>query len=182
MPKYSVQIVPWKNALPYCSVLPFSNTKNATVILWFTYACCPKHWQDRFGKKNLKHVTAQGGKNGKNLAGHRLKPDRNPSKSLSGIFYFKSVLFFVFFKNFFTFFLKKIKRWRTEMLIFHFCLMPLCKGKFVCLFLHYILGTQPTAHNEITKTLDLSRILTGEEGLKEKRMNQNDTNSSHSGQ
>lgn len=68
------------------------------------------------------------------------------------------------------------------MLIFHFCLMPLCKGKFVCLFLHYILGTQPTAHNEITKTLDLSRILTGEEGLKEKRMNQNDTNSSHSGQ
>lgn len=67
------------------------------------------------------------------------------------------------------------------MLIFHFCFMPLCKGKFVCLFLHYILGTQPTAHNEITKTLDL-RILTGEEGLKEKRKNQNDTNSSHSGQ
>lgn len=96
MPKYSVQIVPWKNALPYCSVLPFSNTKNATVILWFTYACCPKHWQDRFGKKNLKHVTAQGGeKNGKNLAGHRLKPDRNPSKSLSEIFYFKVVFFFL---------------------------------------------------------------------------------------
>lgn len=107
MPKYSVQIVPWKNALPYCSVLPFSNTKNATVILWFTYACCPKHWQDRFGKKNLKHVTAQGGKNGKNLAGHRLKPDRNPSKSLSGIFFFKSVLFFVFFLKLLYLLLKK---------------------------------------------------------------------------
>lgn len=109
MPKYSVQIVPWKNALPYCSVLPFSNTKNATVILWFTYACCPKHWQDRFGKKNLKHVTAQGGKNGKNLAGHRLKPDRNPSKSLSGIFYFKSVLFFVFLKLLYLLLKKKSK-------------------------------------------------------------------------
>lgn len=139
MPKYSVQIVPWKNALPYCSVLPFSNTKNATVFLWFTYTCCPKHWHDRFGKNNLKHVTAQGGKNGKNLAGHRLKPDRNQKTK------------------------SKIKRWRTEMLIFHFCFMPLCKGKFVCLFLHYILGTQPTAHNEITKTLDLSRILIGGE-------------------
>lgn len=46
------------------------------------------------GKKNLKHVTAQGGKNGKNLAGHRLKPDRDPSKSLSEIFYFKVVFFF----------------------------------------------------------------------------------------
>lgn len=69
------------------------------------------------------------------------------------------------------------------MLIFHFCFMPFCKGKFVCLFLHYILGTQPTARNEITKTLDLSRILTGgEEGLEEKRKNQNGTNSSHSGQ
>lgn len=111
------------------------------------------------GKNNLKHVTAQGGKNGKNLAGHRLKPDRNQKTK------------------------SKIKRWRTEMLIFHFCFMPLCKGKFVCLFLHYILGTQPTAHNEITKTLDLSRILIGgEEGLKEKRKNQNYTNSSHSGQ
>lgn len=60
----------------------------------------PKTLTRQIWEKESKACHCTGGQKWqKNLAGHRLKPDRNPSKSLSGIFYFKSVLFFVFFKT-----------------------------------------------------------------------------------
>lgn len=42
MAKYSVHIVPWKNALPQCSVLPFSDNRKCNIHSRFMDACSPR--------------------------------------------------------------------------------------------------------------------------------------------